>query len=532
VDRTLARVTDRPRVLVREEIAEAGVRLLQERFDVDVDGSSDLTETLSRYDAIIVRSATKLTADLIERGERLKVIGRAGVGIDNVDVEAATRRGIVVANAPESTVVSAAEHTIGLLVAMTRNIPQAHAALKQGRWERKTYGGVELADKTLGVLGFGRIGQQVARRAAGLGMRVVAHDPFVSPDRFRELAVERVERAEDVYAVADFLTLHLPLTDETRRSIGADAFAKMRDGVRIVNAARGELLDEDALLDALRSGKVGGAALDVFSAEPYSGPLLELDNVVATPHLAASTEEAQDRAGVIIAEQVAAALEGGLVTNAVNIPVIGAEDLEVLGAYIPLAAKLGRLAMELSASRVEELRLTYFGALAQYDTRLLTVAALNGAFQGRSDQPVNYVNAPVIAAEQGVDVREESRRTSRDFTNLVRVEAVADGKSSRVAGTTIGNDNRLWLVSALGFELDMELAPLLVFFRYDDVPGVIGRVGTVFGEAGVNIANMTVSRTRRGGQALMALSIDSPPPRELEAQLRAEFADAHFIALD
>ena len=261
------------------------------------------------------------------------------------------------------------------------------------------------------------------------------------------------------------------MTDETRKSINAGAFAKMRDGVRIVNAARGDLVDEDDLLEALKSGKVGGAALDVFSTEPYSGPLLELDNVVATPHLAASTEEAQDRAGVIIAEQVAAALDGGLVTNAVNIPVIGAEDLEVLGAYIPLAAKLGRLAMELAEGHVEELRLTYFGALAQYDTRLLTVAALNGAFQGRSDQPVNYVNAPMIAAERGVDVREERSLSARDYTNLVRVEAVSDGQPLRVAGTTMGNDDRLWLVSALGFELDMELAPLLVVFRYDDVPG-------------------------------------------------------------
>jgi D-3-phosphoglycerate dehydrogenase len=521
------------KVLVREAIAEAGIRLLRERgFEVDVDGDSDLTETIGGYDAIVVRSATKLTADLIERGARLKVIGRAGVGIDNVDVEAATRRGIVVANAPESTVISAAEHTIGLLVALTRNIPQAHAALKQGRWERKAYGGVELADKTLGVLGFGRIGQQVARRAAGLGMRVVAYDPFVAPERFRELGVERIEDVDGVYATADFLTLHLPLTDETRGSIDSQALAKMRDGVRLVNAARGELIDEDALLDALRSGKVGGAALDVFSSEPYSGPLLELDNVVATPHLAASTEEAQDRAGVIIAEQVAAALEGGLVTNAVNIPVIGAEDLEVLGAYIPLAAKLGRLAMELAEGRVEELRLTYFGGLAQYDTRLLTVAALNGAFQGRSDQPVNYVNAPVIAAERGVEVREERRGGSRDFTNLVRVEAVFDGKGLRVAGTTIGNDNRLWLVSALGFELDMELAPLLVFFRYDDVPGVIGKVGTLFGEAEVNIANMTVSRTRQGGQALMALSIDTRAPTALVQRVHSEFDDARFISLE
>jgi D-3-phosphoglycerate dehydrogenase / 2-oxoglutarate reductase len=521
------------KVLVREEIAEAGVRLLRDRgFEVDVDGDSDLAETIGRYDAIIVRSATRVTADLIARADNLKVIGRAGVGIDNVDVEAATRRGIVVANAPESTVISAAEHTIGLLVALTRNIPQAHAALKQGRWERKSYGGVELADKTLGVLGFGRIGQQVARRAAGLGMRVMAYDPFVSRDRFRELGVERVENQDDVYAAADFLTLHLPLTDETRESLNAHAFEKMRDGVRIVNAARGALVDEADLLDALKSGKVGGAALDVFSTEPYSGPLLELDNVVVTPHLAASTEEAQDRAGVIIAEQVAAALQGGLVSNAVNIPVIGAEDLEVLGAYIPLAAKLGRLVMELAEGRVEELRLTYFGALAQYDTRLLTVAALNGAFQGRSDQPVNYVNAPMIAAERGVDVREERSRSARDYTNLVRVEAVSGGEPLRVAGTTMGNDNRLWLVSALGFELDMELAPLLVVFRYDDVPGVIGKVGTLFGAAGVNIANMTVSRTRQGGQALMALSIDSPAPPELVQQIHSEFDDARFISLE
>jgi len=521
----------RPRVLVREEIAEPGVRLLQERFDVDVDGTSDLAETIGRYDGIVIRSATKLTADLIERAERLKVIGRAGVGVDNVDVEAATRRGIVVANAPESTVISAAEHTIGLLVGLSRNIPQAHAALKQGRWERKTYGGIELADKTLGVLGFGRIGQQVARRAAGLRMRVVAYDPFVAPERFRELGAERLETPDDVYAAADFLTLHLPLTDETRGSIDSGAIEQMRDGVRIVNAARGELVDEEALLEGLRSGKVAGAALDVFSKEPYSGPLLELDNVVVTPHLAASTEEAQDRAGVIIAEQVAAALEGGLVTNAVNIPVIGAEDLEVLGAYIPLAAKLGRLAMELAQGRVDELRLTYFGGLAQYDTRLLTVAALNGAFQGRSDQPVNYVNAPVIAAEHGVEVREERRRGSRDFTNLVRVEARAGGETVRVAGTTIGKDNRLWLVSALGFELDLELAPLLVFFRYDDVPGVIGRVGTMFGDAGINIANMAVSRTRRGDKALMALSIDQPAPEELLARLGADFDDARFLSL-
>jgi D-3-phosphoglycerate dehydrogenase / 2-oxoglutarate reductase len=514
-----------PRVLVREEISAAGVELLQSRFDVDVDAETALEEIIDAYDAIVVRSATKLTAEVIERAARLKVIGRAGVGVDNVDVDAATRRGIIVANAPESTVVSAAEHTIGLLVALARNIPQAHAALKQGRWERSRYGGTELAGKTLGVLGFGRIGQQVARRALGLGMRVVAYDPYVAADRFREFGVERVESPGDVYTSVDFLTLHLPLTPETRGSVSTAAFEAMRPGVRVVNAARGPLLDEEALLVALRSGRVAGAALDVFADEPYSGPLLELDNVVVTPHLAASTGEAQDRAGLIVAEQVAAALEGGLVSNAVNIPVIGADDLEVLGPYVPLASRLGRIAMELTDGAAEEIVITVNGALADYDARLLTVAALNGAFQGRADRPVNYVNAPLIAAERGIEVREERSRSARDYTNLLRVELRGAGSSVSVAGTTIGSDHRPWLVNVLGFEIELELAPLFVFCRYDDVPGVIGRVGTLFGEAGINIAGMTVSRSRRGGKALMALTVDSAPSQELVERLRGEGLD-------
>jgi len=306
----------------------------------------------------------------------------------------------------------------------------------------------------------------------------------------------------------------------------------MRDGVRLVNAARGELVDEEALLEALRSGKVAGAALDVFTSEPYSGPLLELPNVVVTPHLAASTAEAQDRAGVVVAEQVAAALEGALVPHAVNIPAVGPEDLDVLGPYVPLASDLGRLAMELAAGRADAIELTYFGGLADYDTRLLTAAALHGAFQGRVDGPVNYVNAPLVAAERGIEVHERRQGSSRDYTNLVRVGVRAEERELRVAGTTIGRDHRRWLVRALGFEVELELAPLLVFFRYDDVPGVIGRVGTLFGEAGVNIANMAVSRTRRGGKALMALSIDAPAPRELVDRVRAEgFDDARFISL-
>jgi D-3-phosphoglycerate dehydrogenase len=512
------------KILVREQIADAGIELLRDRFDVDVDTDSSLEEIVGNYDALIVRSATKVTADLIGRATKLKVIGRAGVGVDNVDVDAATRRGIVVANAPESNVVSAAEHAVGLLLALARNIPQAHAALVAGRWERSKWGGIELADKVLGVLGFGRIGRQVARRALGLQMKVVAYDPFVSGERFRELGVESAS-FDAVLERADFLTLHLPLTDDTRGSIDAAAIARMRDGARLINAARGELVDEAALVAALESGKLAGAAIDVFSQEPYDGPLLKAPNVVVTPHLAASTEEAQDRAGVIVAEQVAAALDGGLVTNAVNIPTIGAEDLEVLGPFIPLAAKLGRLALQLAGGDVRRIAIEVYGALAEHDTRLLTVAALNGAFQGHTDQPVNYVNAPVVAADRGIEVSEEKRRASRDFTNLVRVSA--DGV--RVAGTTIGTDNRHWLVSALGFELDMEMSPRMALLLYDDVPGVIGRVGTLFGAAGVNIANMTVSRNREGGKALMAISIDSAAPPELLAQLREGMDEAYVI---
>ena len=520
------------RVLIREPIADAGVELLRTRFDVDVDLDSPLDEIVADYDAIVIRSATKLTRDVIERGTRLKVIGRAGVGVDNVDVDAATRRGIVVANAPESTIVSAAEQTIGLIVALARNIPQAHAALKQGRWERSRYGGIELAGKTLGVIGFGRIGQQVARRALGLAMNVVAYDPFVGRDRFRDLGVEQVETLDELLGAADVVTLHSPLTDETRCLVDRDAIGRMRDGARLVNAARGALVDEEALIEAIRSGKLAGAALDVFSAEPYTGPLLELDQVVVTPHLAASTDEAQDRAGVIVAEQVVAALDGGIVTNAVNIPVVDQADLEVLGPFIPLASLLGRIAVEFAVGAPQRITVAAHGPLSEYDTRLLTAAALNGVFQERVDQVVNVVNATVIAAERGIDVVEERDRASRDYTNTVEVRLVSDGEEVTVSGTTIGPEPRLFLGGALGFGIDLEIAPHMVFVRYSDQPGVIGRVGSMFGDAGLNIANMAVSRTKEGGEALMVFSIDSPATSELVDQLHdVGFDDVRFVEL-
>jgi D-3-phosphoglycerate dehydrogenase len=519
-------------VLVREPIAEAGLELLRRDFDVVEDAESDLGSIIGDFDAIVVRSATSVDAGIIERAGRLKVIGRAGVGVDNVDVDAATRRGIVVANAPEATVVSAAEHALALLLAVARNVPQAHAALKQGTWDRSRFTGIELAGKTLGVLGLGRIGRQVARRALGLGLRVVAYDPYVVLDRFRELGVEPAATPEDVYRDADLITLHLPLNDETRGLLDEKAFAAMRTGVRIVNAARGGLIVEDALAEAIRTGKVAGAALDVFGEEPYAGPLLELEQIVVTPHLAGSTAEAQDRAGVIIAEQVAAALEGEIVETAVNIPIVEPADLEALGPFIPLAAKLGRLATALVSGRPQRIVVAAHGPLSGYDTRLLTVAALNGAFQDSVDQAVNYVNAPVIAAERGIGVSEERHAGSQHYTNLVRVLVGSDGEEAEVWGTTVGPENRLFLAGALGFAIDIELSPRMAFLVYDDMPGVIGRVGTMFGEAGVNIANMAVSRTKEGGKALMAFSIDSPAPAALvELVGRSGFDDARFIAL-
>jgi D-3-phosphoglycerate dehydrogenase len=528
-----AETPERPRVLVRERIAEAGIDLLRRSFDVDVDLDGDLEERIAQYDALIVRSGTQVTRDLIERAERLRVIGRAGVGVDNVDLEAASERGIVVANAPQSTVISAAEHTLGLLLALSRKIPQAHAALKGGRWERAPFAGLELAGKTLGLAGFGRIGQQVARRAAGLEMRVLAHDPYVAPARFRDLGVEPVGSLEELLAESDFLSLHVTLTNETRGLVGRAELERAKDGIRIVNVARGELLDEQALVEALRSGKVAGAALDVFSEEPYRGPLLELPNVIVTPHLGASTREAQDRAGVIVAEQVAAALSGGVVTNAVNMPAVGAEDVEFMRPFIPLAACLGALAVELARRNPTRIDLTYHGALAARDTRLLTVAALEGVFRDRVEQPVNYVNAPIVARERGIEVREASTAASPDFTSLVTVAAHAGGQPVTVAGTTMGRDQRPQLVRALGFELDIELDRLMLFAVNDDTPGMIGRLGTILGEAGVNIANMGVSRNRREARALMALSLDSAPPPEVLERIRGEpgFVDARLVVL-
>jgi D-3-phosphoglycerate dehydrogenase len=519
------------RILVAEEIADSGVELLRERFDVDLGvgwSADELADRIGAYDGILIRSATKLTADLIARGENLKVIGRAGVGVDNVDVDAATKRGIIVANAPQSNIITAAEHTFALMLALARNIPQAHAALVGGRWERSKWGGVEVYEKTLGLLGFGRIGQLVAARARGFGMRVVAFDPFVSAARFRELGVEKAESSDELYAQSDFISIHLPRTPETRGWLDAEALAKCRDGVRIVNCARGDLVVTEDLRAALDSGKVAGAALDVFEQEPVTDhPLFGYPNVVVTPHLAASTTEAQDRAGVQTAEQVVAALTGGVVSTAVNIPAVSAEDMEFLSPFLPLVRRLSRLAMTLAeGSSVERVEVEYLGHVAERDTRLLTLGALVGLLAGHTEEEVNLVNAPSLAEERGIEVSERKEVATRDFTDLVRVTVVSGGERVRVVGTTLGRLHRPHLLEAWGQRFNLQLDDdHMALFRYRDVPGMVGRVGSCLGEHGINISSAAVGRQRPGDDgrpgelAVMVVTTDAPVPSAVVDQI-------------
>ena len=431
-----AGMSDRPKVLVKEKIGDSGVDLLKEHFDVDLGiewDDAQLAERIGEYDGILIRSATKMTAELIEKADRLRVIGRAGVGVDNVDVPAATKRGIVVANAPESNVVTAAEHTMALLLAMARNIPQAYVSLTAGRWERSKFSGVEVYEKTLGILGFGRIGQLVAQRARGFGMRVLAFDPFVSAERYRELGVEKADSPDDIYAQADFITIHLPKTPETEGFLGAAEFAKMRDGVRVLNVARGGLLDEAALAEALESGKVGGAALDVFPSEPMTeSPLFAMGNVIVTPHLGASTAEATDRAGYQSAEQVVAALDGGVVSTAVNIPAIGAEDMAALGPFLPMATQLGPARDE---PRRGQLGGADRGGLPGADRRLRHPSAWSGGDRRRAPGPHRGAGQPGQRSDDGSPARDHLRGEGRlRGRGLQRADPRDGGRRRRARG--------------------------------------------------------------------------------------------------
>jgi D-3-phosphoglycerate dehydrogenase len=426
----------------------------------------------------------------------------------------------VVANAPESNVITAAEHTMALLLALARNVPQAHASLTGGAWERSKFSGVELYEKTLGVLGFGRIGQLVSQRARGFNMRVIAYDPYVGAERYRELGVEKADSPDEVYAAADFITVHLPKTPDTEGWVNAEMLGKCRDGVRILNVARGPLVVDEDLQAALDSGKVAGAALDVFRSEPVTDhPLFGYPNVIVTPHLGASTAEATDRAGYQAAEQVVAALTGGVVTSAVNVPAIPREDIEVLGPYVPLCRSLGRIAIALAVvegGSVDRVQTDFFGRLADRDTRLLTIEALLGLLSDHTEEDVNAVNAPAIAEERGIRVVESKHSLARDYTDFVRVEVTVGTTPVRVAGTLLGRRNRPHLLEAWGQRFDIQLEEHITIFRYRDLPGMLGRVGTAFGERGVNIISAAVGRlpddqqTTEGQLAAMAITTSSP----------------------
>jgi D-3-phosphoglycerate dehydrogenase / 2-oxoglutarate reductase len=528
-------VSDSPprlRVLVAEKIGDSGIDLLREHFDVDLGVNwtpEQLAERIVDYEGILIRSATKLDADLIAKATRLRAVGRAGVGVDNVDVAAATTLGIIVANAPQSNVITAAEHTMALLLALARNIPQAHASLTSGKWERSKFSGVELYEKTLGILGFGRIGQLVAQRARGFGIRVIAFDPYVGAERYRELGVEKAESSDELYAAADFITLHLPKTPETEGWLDAEALAKCKDGVLILNVARGPLVVDEDLKAALDSGKVGGAALDVFRTEPVTEhPLFGYPNVIVTPHLGASTAEATDRAGYQAAEQVVAALTAGVVTTAVNVPSIPAEDMEVLGPFVPLCRALGAIAIALAeGSSVDRVQTEFLGRIAERDTRLLSIEVLLGMMRGHTEEDVNEVNAPSIAEQRGIDLVETKRTGARDYTDLVRVVLTSGETSVRVVGSLIGRRDRPHLLEAWGQRFDVQLEEHITLFRYRDVPGMIGRVGTIFGEYGVNIVSAAVGRQPDEGEnsdgrlAAMAITTDASVPREVIEQIVA-----------
>ena len=502
------------RVLVTEKLAERGLALLRQEFDVDVRtelAAEGLVEAIAPYDALVVRSQTRVDASAIEAGTNLKVIGRAGIGLDNVDVEAATRRGVMVVNAPQSNVLSAAEHTMALLLAMARNLPRADQALRSGTWDRERFQGTELHGKTLGIVGLGRVGTMVAQRALAFGMRLIAFDPYVSKERARQMGIELMPDLGALLVQADFVTIHLPRTAETEALIGPRELALMKPGARLVNTARGGIVDEAALGDAVRDGRLAGAALDVFAEEPLTEhPLFGLERVVVTPHLGASTREAQDKAGLAIAEMVRLALRGEFVPFAVN--VAAAEVSEQVRPFLPLAERLGRILAGLAEAPLRSVSAEYLGKVAEFDTKVLTLAALKGMLTGVVDEPVSYVNAPVIARERGLAVSERRSMESEDYVNLVSFRAETEAGDVAVAGTLVGKRDAERLVRVYGFDVDMAPADHMAFFLYEDRPGVIGRVGSILGQARINIASMEVGRREAGGLALMGLTVDSPIP--------------------
>jgi D-3-phosphoglycerate dehydrogenase / 2-oxoglutarate reductase len=502
------------RILVTEKIADGGLQRLRDAghvVDVRLDLSPDeLVGVVPGAAALIIRSATQVTREVLEAGTDLVVVGRAGIGLDNVDVTTATDRGVMVVNAPTSNILTTAEHTMGMLLAQARNIPQAHAALTQGRWERAKWEGVELSDKTLGVVGLGRVGKLVAQRAHAFGMRLVATDPFVDADRARQLGVEMMP-LDRLVEVSDFLTLHVVKTPETIGMIGKDLLARAKPGIRIINVSRGGVVDEEALAEAIRVGHVAGAALDVFAAEPTTGsPLFDLPQVVVTPHLGASTREAQDKAGDTIAEQVELALAGEFVPFAVNVS--AAEASETVRHFLPLAERLGAIFTALAEGLPRVLEIEYAGQIADSDTRILTLSVLKGVFGAVVDEPVSYVNAPRIAAERGVEVRDTSTATAHDYVNLISIR----GGDHGIGGTLVSLRGEPRIVMLDGHTVDVPPANHMLVVRNDDRPGMIAHVAGVLSDNGVNIDDMHLGRSERGAAALQVIATDRSVPLDVQ----------------
>ena len=514
-----------PKVLISDPLSPAAVQIFKDHglaVEFQPKLGSDkarLAELIGDFDGLAVRSATKVTAKLIERAKSLKVIGRAGIGVDNVDIPAATAKGIIVMNTPFGNSITTAEHAITLMLALARQIPQADSSTQAGKWEKNRFMGVEITGKTLGIIGCGNIGSIVADRAHGLRMKVVAYDPFLSPERALDLGVEKVELGE-LFRRADFITLHTPLTDKTRNIVDAAAIASMKKGVRIINCARGGLVDEAALRQALDSGQVAGAAFDVFVEEPATqNPLFGHPNVVCTPHLGAATTEAQENVALQIAEQMSDYLLRGAISNAVNFPSITAEEAPKLRPFVALADRLGSFAGQLTETAITRVQLAYEGAVAQMNTKALTSAALAGLLRPML-QDVNVVSAPVIAKERGIVVEEMTRAASGDHDSLVTLTVVTERQSRAVAGTVFA-DGRPRIVNIKGIRMDAEFGPSMIYITNQDKPGFIGRFSSTLGEAGINIATFHLGRDAPGGNAIALIEIDGELPQAVLAAVRA-----------
>lgn len=524
------------KILVKEKIASSGIEMMRKAgFDVEVGtdwSQEEFLQKLKDFDALIVRSGTKVTKEVLEHAPNLKVIGRAGIGVDNIDVEEATKRGIIVCNAPQSNIVSAAEHTIALLLSLLRWIPQAHYALKyEHRWERNKFTGVEFTDKVAGVIGLGRVGSIVAQKLRGMGLKVIGYDPYVSDERFAQLGIQRAEKLEQLLEVSDFITIHLPKTKETIGLIGDREFQLMKDGVYIVNTARGGIVREDSLVKYLKEGKVAGAALDVFENEPCTeSPLFEFENVVVTPHLGASTVEAQDKAGIMIAEQVIAALRGEFVSAAVNIPLLPPEQLEVVKPYLPLAEMLGSALAQIYEGKVEKMEVVVTGKLAETNPSLLTTGVLKGFFSKVVEEPVSYVNAPIFAKERGIQIY-EVKSTSPSGYHADEIIIRVDG--FEIAGTAVPPNYVPRFTKIYEYEVDIAPSKHILLIKNEDRPGMVGKVGTILGESNINIASMQVGRKEVRGTAVSVVIVDEAVSSEVLKKLKEidGITDAKYLTL-